>query len=97
MFKGNKLIEKGVIKLHSNKIYIVASTKNLRDVYVERVYDGNIFTLDTIVYGMKKKLQGKNIQVSVLNDNAFIDVVDENNELIKTYSIISKVVLLENK
>lgn len=97
MFQGNKLIEKGVIKLHSNKIYIVASTKNLRDVYVERVYDGNIFTLDTIVYGMTKKLQGKNIQVSVLNDNAFIDVVDENNELIKTYSIISKVVLLENK
>lgn len=83
--------------MHSNKIYIVASTKNLRDVYVESVYDGNIFTIDTIVYGLKKKLQGKNIQVSVLNDNAFIDVVDENNELIKTYSIISKLVLLENK
>lgn len=83
--------------MHSQKIYIVASTKNLRDVYVERVYDGNIFTLDTIVYGMKKKLQGKNIQVSVLNDNAFIDIVDEQNELIKTYSIISKVMLLENK
>lgn len=83
--------------MHSNKIYIVASTKNLRDVYVESLYDGSIFTLDTIVYGMKKKLQGKNIQVSVLNDNAFIDVVDDNNELIKTYSIVSKVVLLENK
>lgn len=83
--------------MHSNKIYIVASTKNLRDVYVESVYDASIFTLDTIVYGMKKKLKGKNIQVSVLNDNAFIDVVDENNELIKTYSIISKLVLLENK
>lgn len=81
--------------MHSNKIYIVASTKNLRDVYVENVYDGNIFTLDTIVYGMKKKLKGKNIQVSVLNDNAFIDVIDDNNELIKTYSIISKLVLLE--
>ena len=83
--------------MHSNKIYIVASTKNLRDVYVESVYDGNIFTLDTIVYGMKKKLQGKNIQVSLLNENAFIDVVDENDELIKTYSIISKVLLLKNK
>lgn len=83
--------------MHSNKIYIVASTKNLRDVYVESLYDGSIFTLDTIVYGMKKKLQGKNIQVSILNDNAFIDVVDENNELIKTYSIVSKLVLLENK
>ena len=87
---------KGVFKLHSNKIYIVASTKNLRDVYVESVYDGNIFSLDTIVCGVKKKLEGKNIQVSVLNDNAFIDVVDESNELIKTYSIISKVVLLKN-
>lgn len=83
--------------MHSNKIYIVASTKNVRDVYVESVYDANIFTLDNIVYGMKKKLQGKNIQVSVLNDNAFIDVVDDNNELIKTYSILSKLVLLENK
>ena len=83
--------------MHSNKIYIVASTKNLRDVYVESVYDGTIFTLDTIVYGMKKKLQGKNIQVSLLNENAFIDVVDENDELIKTYSIISKVLLLKNK
>ena len=83
--------------MHSNKIYIVASTKNLRDVYVESVYDGNIFTLDTTVYGMKKKLQGKNIQVSVLNDNAFIDIVDDSNELIKTYSIVSKVMLLENK
>ena len=83
--------------MHSNKIYIVASTKNMRDVYVENLYDGNIFTLDTIVYGLKKKLQGKNIQISVLNDNAFIDVVDESDELIKTYSIISKVLLLENK
>lgn len=83
--------------MHSNKIYIVASTKNLRDVNVESVYDANIFTLDNIVYGMKKKLKGKNIQVSVLNDNAFIDVIDDSNELIKTYSIISKLVLLENK
>lgn len=83
--------------MHSNKIYIVASTKNVRDVYVESVYDGNIYTLNTIVYGMEKKLKGKNIQISMLNDNAFIDVVDDSNELIKTYSIISKMVLLENK
>lgn len=83
--------------MHSNKIYIVASTKNMRDVYVESVYDGNVFTLDTIVYGMKKKLQGKNYQVSILGDNAYFDIVDENNELIKTISIISKVLLLTNK
>lgn len=86
---------KGVFKLHSNKIYIVASTKNLRDVDVESVYDGNIFTLNTILNGMKKKLEGKNIQISMFNDKAFIDVIDEDNELIKTYSIISKLVLLE--
>ena len=83
--------------MHSNKIYIVASTKNLRDVYVENVYDGNIFTLDTIVYGMKKKLQGEKFQVSRIGDNAYIDVLDTDDELIQTYSIISKLVLLENK
>lgn len=83
--------------MHSNKIYIVASTKNLRDVHVENVYDGNVFTLDTIVYGMKKKLQGTNFQVTIIGDNAYFDIVDENNELIKTISIISKVLLLTNK
>ena len=31
-----------------------------------------------------------NIQVSVLGDNAFIDVIDEDNELEQSYSIISK-------
>lgn len=83
--------------MHSNKIYIVASTKNLRDVHVESVYDGNIFTLNTIIYGLKKKLQGKNFQVTIIGDNAYFDIIDDNNELIKTYSILSKLVLLENK
>ena len=83
--------------MHSNKIYIVASTKNLRDVQVENIYDGNIFTLNSIIYGLKKKLQGKNFQVTIIGDNAYFDIVDENNELIKTYSILSKLVLLENK
>lgn len=80
--------------MHSNKIYIVASTKNLRDVHVTNVYDGNVFKLDTIVYGMKKKLKGKNFQVTIIGDNAYIDIIDENNELIKTISILSKQVLL---
>lgn len=82
--------------MYSNKIYIVASTKNLRDVYVESVYDGNIFTLNTIIHGLEKKLKGKNFQVSIFHDSAFIDIVDSSNELIKTYSIISKLVLLGN-
>lgn len=71
-------------------MYVVATTANLRDVKVENIYDGDVFTLDIILAGLKKKLKGMNIQVSVLGDNAFIDVIDENNELEQSYSIISK-------
>lgn len=71
-------------------MYVVATTTNLRDVKVENIYDGDVFTLDAILTGLKKKLKGMNIQVSVLGDNAFIDVIDENNELEQSYSIISK-------
>ena len=76
--------------MFTKKMYIVATTTNLRDVKIENIYDGDVFTLDTILTGLKKKLKGLNIQVSVLGDNAFIDVIDENNELEQTYSIISK-------
>ena len=71
-------------------MYVVATTTNLRDVKIENIYDGDILTLDTILAGLKKKLTGMNMQVSVFGDNAFIDVIDENNELEQTYSIISK-------
>lgn len=80
--------------MYSNKIYIVAITKNLRDVDVERVYDGNIFTLNTILHGYEKKLKDIKYQVSIIGDNAYIDII-ENKELIKTISILSKQVLLE--
>ena len=83
--------------MYTHKLYIVACTKNLRDVHVENIYDGSVFTLDTIVYGYKKKLKDKNIYVSVLGDNAYIDIVDESNELIKTISILSKQVLLKKE
>ena len=76
--------------MFSKKMYVVATTTNLRDVKVENIYDGDVFTLDSILTGLKKKLKGMNIQVSVLGDNAFIDVIDENNELEQSYSIISK-------
>ena len=62
----------------------------MRDIHVENVYDGKVFTIDSIVAGMKNKLKGLNFQVSILGDNAFIDLIDSNNELVKTYSIISK-------
>lgn len=76
--------------MFSKKMYVVATTTNLRDVKVENIYDGDVFTLDSILTGLKKKLKGMNIQVSVLGDNAFIDVIDEDNELEQSYSIISK-------
>lgn len=76
--------------MFSKKMYVVATTTNLRDVKVENIYDGDVFTLDSILTGLKKKLKGMNTQVSVLGDNAFIDVIDENNELEQSYSIISK-------
>ena len=81
--------------MFSHNIYIVASTKNVRDVHIENVYDGDMFTLDTIIAGFKDKLKSVNHQVSVVCDNAYIDIVDQNNELVKTYSIISKQVLLK--
>lgn len=76
--------------MFTKKMYIVATSTNLRDVKIENVYDGDVFTLDTILTGLKKKLKGLNIQVSILGDNAFIDVIDEDNELEQSYSIISK-------
>ena len=80
--------------MHSHKIYVLCSSTNMRDINVENVYDGNVFTIDSIVAGMKTKLKGLNFQVSILGDNAFIDLIDSNNELVKTYSIISKVAML---
>lgn len=82
--------------MHSHKLYVVASTENLRDIHIEDVYDGNVFTVDTIVSGFKNKLKGLNYQVSILGDNAFIDLIDSHGELIKTYSIISKVAMLND-
>ena len=80
--------------MHSHRIYVVCSSNNMRDIQVENVYDGNVFTIDGIVAGMKSKLKNLNFQVSILGDNAFIDLIDSNDELVKTYSIISKNVML---
>ena len=80
--------------MHSHKIYVVCSSNNMRDIQVENVYDGNVFTIDGIVAGMKSKLKNLNFQVSILGDNAFIDLIDSNDELVKTYSIISKSAML---
>ena len=80
--------------MHSHKIYVVCSSNNMRDIQVENVYDGNVFTIDGIVAGMKGKLKNLNFQVSILGDNAFIDLIDSKDELVKTYSIISKNAML---
>ena len=94
MFQRNKTIKRWFCVMHSHKIYVVCSSNNMRDIQVENVYDGNVFTIDGIVAGMKSKLKALNFQVSILGDNAFIDLIDSNDELVKTYSIISKSVML---
>ena len=94
MFQRNKTIKRWFCVMHSHKIYVVCSSNNMRDIQVENVYDGNVFTIDGIVAGMKNKLKNLNFQVSILGDNAFIDLIDSNDELVKTYSIISKNVML---
>lgn len=76
--------------MFSKKLYIVATTTNVRDVKVEHVYDGDVFTLNTILVGLKKSLQDKTIQCVLLEDNAFIDVLGEDGELKQTYSIVGK-------
>lgn len=76
--------------MFSKKLYVVATTTNLRDVKIENVYDGDVFTLDSILAGLKKRLKTLNTQISIQGDNAFIDVIDEDNQLVQTYSIISK-------
>ena len=94
MFQRNEIIKRWFCVMHSHKIYVVCSSNNMRDIQVENVYDGNVFTIDGIVAGMKNKLKNLNFQVSILGDNAFIDLIDSNDELVKTYSIISKSVML---
>lgn len=94
MFQRNEIIKRWFCVMHSHKIYVVCSSNNMRDIQVENVYDGNVFTIDGIVAGMKSKLKNLNFQVSILGDNAFIDLIDSNDELVKTYSIISKNAML---
>lgn len=97
MFQRNEIIKRWFCVMHSRKIYVVCSSNNMRDIQVENVYDGNVFTIDGIVAGMKSKLKNLNFQVSILGDNAFIDLIDSNDELVKTYSIISKNVMLSKE
>jgi len=81
--------------MYSHTVYIVASTQNIRDVHVEAVYDGDVFTVDSIVAGLKDQLKGLNHDVSIYGDNAYIDILDSHDELVKTYSIIKKLVMLK--
>ena len=76
--------------MFSKKLYVVATTTALRDVQIEDIYDGEVFTLNSILSGLRKRLKHMNIQVSIIGDNAYIDVINVDNELVRTYSIISK-------
>lgn len=74
--------------MKSKHMYVVATTNRLNDVNVEGVYDGDVYTLDNIIAGLKKKLKGQNLQVSKVISDAYIDVIGEHGDLARTYSII---------
>ena len=82
--------------MHSHRIYIVATTKNIRDVNIQSVYDAELFTIDTILAGLKKQLKGQNYHVSQWGDDAYIDIIDDAEELVKTYTITSKLAMFNN-
>lgn len=81
--------------MFSKKMYVVATTSCLGDVNVVNIYDGDVFSLSSLVEGLKKQLRGKKTQVSVLEDWAFIDILDDHDELQQTYSIISKITYIK--
>lgn len=81
--------------MYSHKIYIVTSARNIIDIQVENVYDGEVFTIDTIISGLKRKFKNVNHQISIVGDNAYIDIISNDNNLIETYSVISKQVMLK--
>lgn len=82
--------------MKSKNMYIVATTTRLNDVKIEGVYDADVFTIDDILAGLKKKLNGRDLQISKLGCDAYIDVIDKNNELSQTYSILRQKTFINN-
>lgn len=82
---------KGFDIMFSKDLFIVCvSHHDLRDVKIDRYYDGDIYNLDTLIEGYKKQLKGLKIQISKFKDEAFIDVINEDKMLETTYSIVKK-------
>lgn len=75
-------------KMKSKSFYVVATTNRLNDVNIEGLYDGDVYTIDNIIEGLKKKLKNETIQVSKVIGDAYIDVIDKHDELVRTYSIL---------
>ena len=88
--KGTGQNERIDIMFSKDLFIVCVSHHDLRDVKIDRYYDGDVYTLDTLIAGYRKQLQGLNIQVSKFKDEAFIDVINEDNMLESTYSIIKK-------
>ena len=76
--------------MKSKHLYVVATNNRLNDVNVEGVYDCDVYTLDDIIADLKKKLKGQKLQISKVIRDAYIDVIDEHDELARTYSIIKQ-------
>ena len=76
--------------MFSKNLYVVATTDNVHDVNIVNIYDADVFNLDSILAGLRKRLKDLNVQVAIAGKEAYIDVLDDNDELVKTYSIILK-------
>lgn len=82
--------------MYSHRVYIVATTKRVRDVVIDNVYDAEMFTRDTIIAGIEKQLKGMNYDITKYGDNAYIDLISEDGEmLVKTISIVAKNIMLK--
>ena len=89
--------------MHSHRVYVVTSVERSHDihsidfdVHIVNVYDSKIFTVDSLIEGLKGKLKGQMYRVSRRGNNGYIDVVDDDDEVIKSYFIISKIAMLAN-
>ena len=82
--------------MYSHKVYIVATTKRVRDVNINNVYDSELFTLDTIIAGIEKQLKDMKYDITKYGDNAYIDLISSDGEvLLKTFSIVAKNIMLK--
>ena len=86
---GQKL--RGLDIMFTKELYIVCvNYPDMRDVKIDRFYEGEFYNLDMLIKGYEKMLKGLNIQVSKYDNEAYIDVINQDKMIERTYSFIKK-------